>query len=909
MSELKWPEQPKNWKFIDELKAPRHTKIVWERAKIKKGEADLSKGAALDFDIPEWRGSLETAARDFKSFLKAGKISEKGPYKISLKKKNTGVFESYKIKISKTECVIASGDSEGARRALYFLQDQIKRSGGPFLTPGETKREPFIKNRISRCFFGPIKRPPVNRDELADDIDYYPEEYLNRLASESINGLWLTISFRDLCPSQYFPDQGGDSEKRLAKLRATVEKCARFGIKIYVFCIEPMGFGPNPEYLLDYAGMKRNPEFKGHEHKDWATYFCPSTDKARKYLEDSVFHIFSNVPGLGGLIDINLGERPTHCYSSQSNFFNSKCPRCSKRKVEDVFADVTGAMSKGMRRANPEAEMISWLYTPYIGPEGDKTPEDFFKAMAKIAAGSPKDVITQVNFESNGKVMQLGKERIALDYWLAWPGPSKCFEECAKSAAKAGRRFSAKIQTGCSHEVATIPFVPVPGNLFRKYQAMKRLGVSAVMQCWYFGNYPGLMNKAGGELSFLPFPETEDEFLVSMAESDWGRHAKTVSSAWRLFQEGYSQFPVNLPFTWYGPVHNSITWPLHIFPVDQPIEPSWKFTFPLISGDRIGECVCYGHTLDEVLKLLAGMEKSWSKGVKALERIEKYFKDSRERLLDIGLAKALGLQIKSARNVFRFYDFREKLPSLNKTARLKALAEMEKIVKEEIQSALRLKELCRFDSRLGFHSEAEGYKYFPEKLQFRAGLLEKLLKTDFPKLKKMILNDEPLFASYTGEKPEGIICLLSGGLAGAQTHELGNAGSFQAWTSGKNLVIKASLKTELQELRADFEPRRLWPVKKYFLRANGQSDSAIPGNPAKDTRWKAKLAADGKSAELVIPLESILDKPSAKRFRMNITAVFADNSEQSWVKTTPLPSRLTFGPDNPASLGWAIINE
>ena len=46
----------------------------------------------------------------------------------------------------------------------------------------------------------------------------------------------------------------------------------------------------------------------------------------------------------------------------------------------------------------------------------------------------------------------------------------------------------------------------------------------------------------------------------------------------------------------------------------------------------------------------------------------------------------------------------------------KCLDEMESIVKEEINRSLRMVELCRFDSRLGFHSEAEGYKYFPEKL-------------------------------------------------------------------------------------------------------------------------------------------------------------------------------------------------
>ena len=60
-------------------------------------------------------------------------------------------------------------------------------------------RTPWLTNRISRCFFGPIKRPPHNRDELMDDVDYYPDGYLDTLAREGVNGLWITISLWQLC--------------------------------------------------------------------------------------------------------------------------------------------------------------------------------------------------------------------------------------------------------------------------------------------------------------------------------------------------------------------------------------------------------------------------------------------------------------------------------------------------------------------------------------------------------------------------------------------------------------------------------------------------------------------------------------------------------------------------------------
>ena len=91
------------------------------------------------------------------------------------------------------------------------------------------KRTAWLSNRISRCYFSPIKRPPFNRDELADGIDYYPEPYLQRLHDECINGLWITIEFEDLLAHP----------ERFAKLKSVSERCEKFGIKVWLFAIEP----------------------------------------------------------------------------------------------------------------------------------------------------------------------------------------------------------------------------------------------------------------------------------------------------------------------------------------------------------------------------------------------------------------------------------------------------------------------------------------------------------------------------------------------------------------------------------------------------------------------------------------------------------------------------------------------
>ncbi|MCX6983694.1 MAG: hypothetical protein NT118_02935 [Lentisphaerae bacterium] len=909
------PEQPKNWLFVDELKAPRHEKLTWGRSRKKKNEAGLGKGVALDFRFPDGGKVLDTAIADFHAFLKAAGIPESGPFKITVEKKEMGKpFESYRMETEAGSCTISASDTEGIRRALYFLQDEIKRCDGPFLPIGTTAREPMIKTRVSRCFFGPIKRPPLNRDELADDVDYYPEEYLNRLAYEGINGLWLTVGFRDVCPSELFPGQGKDSVKRLAKLRKTAVKCARYGIKIYVFCIEPEGFGKDPEYLKSMSYLEANPEFKGHDANGWeASYFCPSTGKAKKYLEDSAYHIFSNVPELGGLIDINLGERPTHCYSATDNFFGCNCPRCSKRQPWEVFADVTSSLSKGMRRANPQAEMISWLYTPYMFEDKGKSIENHFQVMRDIAAHVPENVTLQVNFESNGKVMQLGRERTALDYWLAWPGPSEIFKDCARAAVKSGTRMSAKIQVGCSHEVATVPFIPVPGNLHKKYSAMRDLGVSSVMQCWYFGNYPGLMNKAAGELSFFPFPDDGDDFLFSLAKIDWGKNAAKVSCAWKLFQKSYSEFPVNLSFTWYGPVHHSVVWPLYLIPVDQPISPSWKFTFPMVSGDRIGECICSGHTLGEVLTLLRRMDKFWTAGVKIMESVEAANQNNPQRLRDISLDKALGLQINSSLNVFTFYALREKLPFMKKAAQIKSLAKMRDIVENEIENSLKLKKLCENDPRLGFHSEAEGYKYFAEKLEWRAGLLRDLITTDFPKVQKIIEDGETLFPDYTGARPEGKVCVCPKNKAKAETHKISEGASFKAWHDDKNVFFSIRLdssESDFTEAELCIEPRRLWPTHNYQIDSKGELWHFPKGVVDIDKRWTAKISAymGEKTVDFTVPLACFRKNPESDRpFRFNLTIKKADGHETSWVKKHPFESRLTFGTENPADLAWMLL--
>ena len=924
---LAFPEPPQPteeaWHFIEDLKSPLWRSLRQKKRRARRGEVSLHGGVHIHCEFPDPSRLLETAHADLKRFFDAGKIRRDGGYPIFIRKEMTACHEAYRMDARKEECVIAAQDTEGIRRGIFFLQDEILRTGGAFLPRGRTARQPQIRTRLSRCFFGPISRPPKQREELLDDMDYYPDEYLNRLAHQGVNGLWLTESFSNLYPSKIFPGSGKDSGRRLEKLRRTVRQCARYGIKIYVFCIEPRGFGNTPEYLHPFSILEKHPELAGHRTSE-VTYFCPASPLAQAHLEASTHHIFSQVPDLGGMMGINLGERPTHCCSGMVwHLSENNCPRCSRREPWEVFRDTLEPLRRGMIRANPDAELISWLYVPYIPDYEVRRLRETEKLIEKLAVHFPTNVTLQYNFESMGTLDQLGKTRFVRDYSLAYVGPSGIFRACAKARKKAGQRMAAKLQVGCSHEVATVPFVPVPGNLYEKYRALHDLEVSGVMQSWYFGNYPSLMTKAAGELSFAPFPATEQEFLRRLAVICWGEDGARVAKAWSYFSEAYRQFPANLAFAWYGPVHDAIAWPLHLKRVDAPISPSWLLGFPP-SGDRIGECIGFEHTLEEAIQLCVIMSRHWDRGVRLLQPLRKKYHAHREHLLEIGVAQAMGLQIRSARNVLKFYDERAKFYASGST---KILDKMRGIVEEEIANSTALEKLARADARLGFHSEAEGYKYFPAKLRWRTRLLKNLLRKDFPKAMQFFQNDRSTEADQPHydcvrlkrtphqEKWKSIPPVFLQADDVQKTEDWRTI--WRAAHDGKNLHLAFECRTprsapKLKPTR-DFadgdylhiaiEPQLFHPTRDFYLGSFGarhyDNKEALL-----DKRWRTKVTpqADGWQARVTIPL-TCLPLSSPALARISIERLAPALGRMAWIPHHSTKYRLIYGNLTPEDFG------
>jgi hypothetical protein len=879
-----WPPPPgeESWGFVEDLKKPLPFVLFWkEGGDPGPGQIDLRAGLTLKPGFPDEAGVLETAHADLGRFLAFAKLDKTDGLPVTTAKTPMDVPEAYAIEVARDGIRLLANDTEGVRRAIFHLEEMIAAADGPFLTPGVTRKKPWLKNRITRCFFGPIKRPPLNRDELMDDVDYYPDAYLNRLAHEGMNGLWLSVEWKDVTKTS-FREPSPDRERRLAKLRRTVEKCAGYGIKVWLYSNEPEGF-----YSADDPMLLAHPELAGG---GWGSrrYVCPNSEASQQFIYESTRSIFSEVSGLGGMINISLGEHGSSCLDLVGAEADRRpnCPRCSLVPNWRTLAAGQGAMARGVKEGDPNAEYICWLYMPAWKPLAPWVYE--------LGAHMPRDVTLQVNFESGAVKYQLDRPRVGGDYWLSFIGPSDRFARIAGQAAAHETPMSAKLQVGCSHESATIPFMPVPSILYRKYREMPSLNVSSVMQCWYFGNYPGVMNRAAGRLAFEDFSETEDDFLRALARPDWGDASDQVVRAWTHFAEGFQKYPLSTRFQWWGPMHAAPVWPLHLKPALRPMQPTWLVGGP--SGDAVGEFLD-NHTLAEAAILARNMSEEWDKGVDILKGLAPRFQDNHERMLDIGLAEAIGIQFASARDVLEFYLMRSRLFDVPPAEASLTLAAMEAVVHREIANSNRLAELCAADSRLGFHPEAERHQYFPARLEWRVELLKNLLDTEFVEYR----------TAFEAAKPVSPF---------AEGRAVYNCGS--GWTDCKTYRWRAEpddgglalqLEMNAPEVGGSFTAYLSDPfVTAHFWEIGVSTGGSVSDSREIGLRAEPYTTAEGvRGVTLRLPSEALsLVDPSGRAYAFNVfnNGDVADNWPSNLGQIEPGKYRLALGRFDPRKLGY-----
>jgi len=359
-----------------------------------------------------------------------------------------------------------------------------------------------------------------------------------------------------------------------------------------------------------------------------------------------------------------------------------------------------------------------------------------------------------------------------------------------------------------------------------------------------------------------------------------------------VFARGYRKFPANIAFEWFGPLHHSIVWPWHLKPVDQPISPSWILkNFPEVSGDRIGECIAYQHTFAEVRELCHQMHKYWQKGCDITTPLLKVFQNNEARLADLRLYQAINCQIRSTKNLLDFYFLREEM-FFNKNDNLN---KMQKIVLDEIENTLKMKELCEKDNRLGYHSEAEGFLFFPEKLAARTILLHELLQKDFPHFD---FNSKEI-QQYTGELPIRKVAQCPP-CKNSEKYPIGASdSSWSTYHTDKKIYFTVD-HAKNKKLSLELAPCRLWPAAPIIIQPNGKF--AETNNILFRKTPKISIQWTDDTITISIPIRAFagIYRPG---FPWQFNIHTGDNND-AWVNYEPWPGRLLQWFFNPASSGW-----
>lgn len=511
----------------------------------------------------------------------------------------------------------------------------------------------------------------------------------------------------------------------MCKLADTVARCRRYGIRVFLFCIEPAGFIGNPPLAQEHL------ELVG---VDWGydmRCFCPGSETAQRHLYELTRSLFCRIPHLGGIIDIPAGEALASCFGNGSSVREEvafACPRCRGKRPYQVLNESLEPMIRGMREGNPDAEFICWLYQSADDPVAAP-------CVRKCAEHLPDGALFLYNFESGMRVEQAGKVISCGDYWMSQAGPSERFA----TLADASIRLGAKLQISNSHELATVPVIPVPGTLYRKYRFLHEHRIDTVMYSWYFGAAPGLMNRAAQRLSDEAFPADEESFLRELA-APWGDDAAEVAEAWKLFGESFEHYPATNTFQYYGPAHDAVVWPLHFEATLQPLAPTW-LPSETAGGDCIGECLRY-FTLAEAEALCSRMAEIRAQGMAKLSRIASRHESDPERREELVQAEAVGILFDSTWHILRFHLLRREWYNGNGTV----IPEMRALVEAEIGNLERMLALIEAVPLLGYHAETENYRFDAARLKQRVAQLKKELACPLPErpAPPPLLHPEPL---------------------------------------------------------------------------------------------------------------------------------------------------------------------
>ena len=371
---------------------------------------------------------------------------------------------------------------------------------------------------------------------LDSDLSDYPDEYLRRLASSGVNGIWLQETLRNLADFPFDPSLSPDWRVRIKNLHKLTLRCARYGLGVYLYLNEPRSLPP--------SFFEKYPELRGQKDENGNYCLCTSVPKVQEYLYGALKSVAEHVPLLKGVMTITMSENPTHCYSKKwtdNMTEGTECPHCRCRQPEEVAAELNNIFCRALHEGNGKTKLIAnlWGWSDFMG----WTEKQLLHGIDLL----DKNVGVLCVSEYGKQFRRGGVESQVIDYSISVIGPSAISVKALTYAKAAGHRIWAKIQVNNSWECSAVPYIPAFDRMLEHITNLKRLGVSGLMMGWSLGGYPG------GALSLCCMAcgtgEPDIEYWYNKV---YGKRAQDVRDAVRVFSEAFGEFPFSIDVLYQG---------------------------------------------------------------------------------------------------------------------------------------------------------------------------------------------------------------------------------------------------------------------------------------------------------------------------------------------------------------------
>jgi hypothetical protein len=541
-------------------------------------------------------------------------------------------------------------------------------------------------------------------DPLLDpSLDPYPDGYLARLAASGVNGVWLQAVLTRMAPFPWDARQSEGYETRLKNLRRLVERAQRHGVGIYLYLNEPRA--------CPTSFFATRPNLKGVGEGDYAA-LCTSVPEVREYLASAVETICRAAPGLAGFFTITGSENLTNCWSHGQG---KGCPRCGQRAPAEAIAEVNATFYEGIRRGGSGQTLIAWDWGWH---------DDWVENIINLL---PREVRFMTVSEWGMPINRGGVATSVGEYSISTIGPGERARREWDLAKKRGMRTLAKMQCGNTWELSAVPYIPAVANVARHAANLRALGVNGLMLGWTLGGYPspnlevvaeigagdgvGSMGGMGGMGATAE--AGVEEALLRVAQRRFGEVlAPQVVRAWRAYSAAFSEFPFHGGLVYSAPMQVGPANPLWGKPTGYGAS---MVGFPYDDLDGWRAVYPAEVFIGQFEKVATGFEQALAEVTAAFEACRGKLKAEQQaaarKELNVGAAAAI--HFRSVANQARFVLARRRLEAAKSQEEARTVcAELERLLRAEMELARRLYAIQNSDSRIGFEATNQ-YYYVP----------------------------------------------------------------------------------------------------------------------------------------------------------------------------------------------------